>query len=265
LRLAFLAMTAEENPELAAETGFPKLVPPPSWGRVFRAKRRVRLSDADLSGRLRLDAIARYLQDVATDDVIETGWGAPDHIWLVRRTQVRQSRPIRNEELVDLTTWSSGIASSSAARRTNLATESGGLVEAESIWVHLGPDLRPRRFGGDFSDFYVDSTMGRRISARLELPDPPAGSERMPWPLRHSDMDLAGHLNNAAYWEAVEEAAAREGLDLGSALEAAIEFRRPIDLDDEAEVLYSAGEDGLHLGLAASGEVRAVALVRTGA
>jgi hypothetical protein len=37
----------------------------------------LRLSDMDARGRLRLDAVARYLQDVASDDVDETGWGSP--------------------------------------------------------------------------------------------------------------------------------------------------------------------------------------------
>ena len=41
-------------------------------------------------GRLRLDAVARFLQDVAIDDVEETGWGMPEHLWFVRsiRTDV---------------------------------------------------------------------------------------------------------------------------------------------------------------------------------
>ena len=126
---------------------FSELVPLPPAGRTFTARRRVRLSDADARGRLRLDAVARYLQDVATDDVIETGWGSPDHFWLVRRTVIRQLRPISVEEMVGLTTWSSGVGSSSASRRTTLAGERDGLIEAESVWVHLGRELRPERMG----------------------------------------------------------------------------------------------------------------------
>jgi hypothetical protein len=43
---------------------------------VFAAGRRIRLADIDARGRLRLDAVTRF-QDVAIDDVEETGWGAP--------------------------------------------------------------------------------------------------------------------------------------------------------------------------------------------
>ena len=195
---------------------FTGLVPPPPSGRTFRRSCGVRLADAGPRGRMRLDAVARYLQDVATDDVLETGWGAPDHFWLVRRALIQQLRPLGMEEQVELTTWSSGVGASSAARRTTLAGERGGLIEAESIWVHLGRALRPERIvTGNFFELYGIPAAGRKITPRLELPDPPPGAERTPWPLRYADLDVLGHVNNAAYWEAVEEAAMRYGIDLG--------------------------------------------------
>ena len=45
-------------------------MPQPPSGRTFRVSYRIRLSDADATGRLRLDAVARYLQDAAIDDVM---------------------------------------------------------------------------------------------------------------------------------------------------------------------------------------------------
>jgi len=256
-------MTVEGNSNLDVRPGLQPLVPRPDSGRVFVGTRRVRLSDADSSGRLRLDAVARYLQDVAADDVLETEWGSPDHFWLVRRTVIQQLRPISIEEMVELTTWSSGTASSSASRRTTARGERGGLIEAESIWVHLSRESRPVRFGGNFFEVYGPSANGRRISTRLELPDLPAAAERAQWPLRRSDLDLLGHLNNAAYWQAIEEAAARRGFDLTVPFEAVLEFRRQIDLEDEVELLYSPEADGFRLALAATGTIRAVASVRS--
>src|SRR5262245_38990556 len=40
-------------------------VPAPSQGRTFSAGRAIRLADMDALGRLRLDAVARFLQDIA--------------------------------------------------------------------------------------------------------------------------------------------------------------------------------------------------------
>lgn len=73
---------------------------------------------------------------------------------------------------------------------------------------------------------------------------------------------MLGHVNNAAYWQAVEEAAMRYGIDLGGPLEAVLEFRGPLDLGDEPELLFSASESGFEFGLAAAGEIRAVASIR---
>lgn len=255
-------MAVEENSSLELVPGFQPLVPRPDSGRVFVGSRRVRLSDAEPGGRLRLDAVARYLQDVANDDVLEMEWGSPDHFWLVRRTVIQQLRPISIEELVELTTWSSGTASSSASRRTTLSGERGGVIEAESIWVHLSRELRPERFGGNFFEVYGPSANGRRISTRLGLPDLPASAERVPWPLRRSDMDVLGHLNNASYWEAVEEAGMRKGFDLNTPFEAVLEFRQPIDLEDEVELRHSPQADGFRLALTVSGSVRASAALR---
>jgi acyl-ACP thioesterase len=46
------------------------------------------------------------------------------------------------------------------------------------------------------------------VTARLAHGDPPDGAvaaHGRPWPLRTTDFDIVGHVNNAAYWEAVEE------------------------------------------------------------
>jgi hypothetical protein len=47
------------------DTGIPRTVD----ARSFATRRRVRLADMDVVGRVRLDAVARFLQDAAIDDV----------------------------------------------------------------------------------------------------------------------------------------------------------------------------------------------------
>lgn len=49
---------------------------PPS-GRVYAARRIVRSTDVVPSGRLRLDALARYLQLAAEDDLADSGLTEP--------------------------------------------------------------------------------------------------------------------------------------------------------------------------------------------
>lgn len=235
---------------------------PPTTGRVYRATRRIRLSDRDPHGRLRLDAVMRFLQDAATDDVDETGWGAPEHLWVVRHARVDVLEPVLEGGDVELVTWCSGTASVAAGRRLSIVGERGGRIEVDSVWIHLGPDARPARIEG--FGVYAESAEGRAVSSRLELAVPPPGSPRALWPLRLADLDVMGHVNNAVYWAAVEEHLPAAGLDPRLPLRARIDHRHPVDLDDPLELVVAADHAGLTLAFAVAGAARAVVRVTSG-
>ena len=76
-------------------------MPRPTTGRTFGVSYKIRLSDADATGRLRLDAVARFLQDAAIDDVEETGWGAPEHLWVLRSVRIDVLEPFLEDEVVE--------------------------------------------------------------------------------------------------------------------------------------------------------------------
>jgi len=120
-------------------------IPLPLGGRTYSSQRRVRLSDMDAQGRVRLDAIARLLQDIAIDDVQETGWGAPDHLWFVRGIRVDVLRPFLDDREIELTTWCSGVAAIAAGRRWAVSGDAGGHIEVDSVWIHLDAQARPAR------------------------------------------------------------------------------------------------------------------------
>ncbi len=162
------------------------------------------IADADGSGRCRLDAIARWLQDVAYADLIDAGFEGRG-AWIVRRTRMRVERfPRFGEDLV-LRTFCSGIGRFSAERRTSVTGETGS-VETVSLWVCLDPDRgRPMRFPPDFIAAYEKSAGGRDANVRLRHPDPPAEAERSPWTFRAAEMDPAGHINNSHYLVPLEE------------------------------------------------------------
>jgi acyl-ACP thioesterase len=224
-------------------------------GRRFTSARRVRLSDTDDNGRLRLDAVARYLQDVASDDWTDAGFDPDAHVWVVRRTWIEQLAPCAVDENVELATWCSGIASAAAARRYSLRGDRGGALDAESIWIHLDRSLRPVRLGERFVTVYGSSAAGRRAPTRLELPAPD-GSARsaLPWHVRATDIDRLGHMNNAAYWAPVEEV---WGDRLAGRARVLLEYRQPIDREEQ--VVARATSDRLWLLVA--GEVRAAAAI----
>lgn len=238
------------------------LVPLPSSGRVFRSSRRIRLSDRDAHGRLRLDAVARYLQDVASDDVDETGWGAPEHLWVVRHLRIEVVSAPVDDDLVELATWSSGSAALAASRRMSLVGDRGGRVELDSVWVHLGPDARPARIG-DFGP-YAAPAAGRVVSTRLDLPGPPADGTRTRWPLRATDEDVLGHVNNAAYWHAVEQVLPRSSVvDLARPFRARLDHHHALDLEDDVELVESPSDGRAHLAFVVGGVSKAIAVVES--
>jgi acyl-ACP thioesterase len=226
---------------------------------VFRSTRRIRLSDRAADGRLRLDAVARYLQDVASDDVDETGWGAPEHLWVMRHLRIDVLTPPVEDDRVELATWSSGTATVAAARRLSLVGDRGGCVELDSVWIHLDADARPARIEG--FGLYAESAGDRVVSTKLELEEPPADADRRRWPLRATDVDRLGHVNNAAYWHAVEEVLAEGGPDPRRPLRARLDHRHAIDLGDDVDLAVHASEARLRLAFLVHAHVSAVAVV----
>jgi acyl-ACP thioesterase len=222
------------------------------------ATRSVRLADMDADGRVRLDALARFLQDVAIDDVAETGWGVPEHLWFVRRIRVRVVVPLLRDRTLRLRTWCSGVASIAAGRRWSVAGDAGGRVEVDSVWIHLDAAGRPARIG-EFGP-YAAAAEGRSVSTRFALPEPSAATPRVAWQLRGADVDLHGHVNNAVHWAAVEDAVAASGaVDLGGPLLADLEYREPLDLGDDLSVGAVPEGDGVLVGLHVGDAVCAVA------
>ena len=86
----------------------------------------------------------------------------------------------------------------------------------------------------------------------------------VPWPLRVTDVDVAGHVNNAASWQAVEQLLPQSGLDLRRPHRALLDYRHPIDLDDGVELAAHAKGGVLSVALVAHGVVKAVARVERG-
>lgn len=230
----------------------------PERGRRFVHDRRVRLADVTASGRLRLDALVRYLQDVASDDVRDAGIDAP---WVMRRLALQFGTLPRFNDDVELTTFCSGMGSRWAERRTTLTVDGRTGAEAVAIWVYLNPETgAPAKLEDWFFDLYGEAAGGRRVSGRLRLPPPPADARARPWPLRVTDFDVLAHVNNAAYWEAVEDelARARPGARL---VGAELEHKGAVEPGESLELCASEADGHLSVWLTSGDAVRTAARV----
>lgn len=257
-------------PELAT------FVPRPAVGRVFEGRRPARLGDADPTGRLRFDACARYLHDLSNDDTRDAAL-PDDGSWVVRRTVIDVAVRARFLEQLELATWCGGTGSRWAERRVSIHGAKGARIEAVSLWVYVDLDsMMPKRLGDGFLERYGEAAGGRTVGSKLVLPGPAAAAaaeadaeaddddaalERRPWPLRRTDIDVLGHVNNAAYWSAVEELLGDRPELLAGPHRGVVEFAKAIGPDAPVELLVRHASSSFSAWMVVDGVVHASLLV----
>jgi acyl-ACP thioesterase len=201
----------------------------PVGGRTFAGSRRVRLGDCSPGGRLRLDAAARYLQDLSDDDTRDAGLA--QMTWVVRRTVLDVLQFPTYLESLEMVTWCSAIGSRWAERRVDIGSGGGGggAISSATLWVHLdATTLRPVPPAEVFGRVFASSAAGRSVSSRLTLDPAPEDLALVAWPVRFADFDVMNHINNALAFAIVEEVLAGRR-DLRAPLRVEVEYRSSID------------------------------------
>ncbi len=241
--------------------GDPLDIEPPESGRIHVHRRRVHLADASPKGRTRVDALARMLQDVSDEDTTAAGF-PPEEPWVVRRVDMGVEGFPTFRDMVTVSTWCSGIGGRWAERRVRIEGDEGGVVDAAVLWVHLDAAGRPARLPDRFDDLYAEAAGGRKVRARLHHDPMPDDVAVTPFPLRRTDFDTMGHVNNAVSWVPVEEALL-ERRWLRAPLRVTLEHPGPIDQGDEPSVAIVDRDDGFDLWIVVDGETRSSACVRS--
>jgi acyl-ACP thioesterase len=228
--------------------------------RVVTITRHIGLADVRPDGRARLDALARIAQDVADTDASSAPNADEMGVWILRRLAMTIAHTPRLRAEVSASTWCSGIGPRWAERSTTLQVGEVGCAAMTGIWVHVDRERgAPAPLPKAFDAVWGASAQGRKVSARLRHPSPPADARRSRWILRATDLDVLGHVNNAAYWAPMEEELARRGVERVTTAE--IEFRAGLDRDDDVEFLVSDRDGGLMCWLTVDNDVRASMLV----
>lgn len=205
----------------------------------------MRLGDVTPKGRLRLDATARYLQDIANDDAVD-GKYSDIHGWVVRKTEMWIHGFPTYMTDVTLKTWCGGLGSHWAERRTTIATAEGPQIEAAAVWVRVDlKTLKPLPLPDDFLPLVSEAAAGRKVKASLTIGrglgavDP---SRLVEWPTRFVDMDAVGHMNNANYWIAAEEYLASHR-ELRAPMHVTVEHHLPIEPHHRVSLLTDESSD----------------------
>jgi len=221
-------------------------------------QRRVRLGDVSPGSRMRLDAMVRFLQDIANDDARGSGWSDP-HGWVVRRTVVDVHRFPMYLDDVSVSTWCGGVGSHWAERRTRVEASTGEvLVDAAALWVHIDMEsMRPTVMPDDVADALQRAGVSRKVSSKLVLKTKEfAHTHESQWALRFSDFDSLGHVNNAAYWEVAEEVLSTRR-EWRAGIRGIVEHVHELPPSPAVTVLTNVGDDGASILLQTPGTVHA--------
>lgn len=229
-------------------------------GRAVHEVRPVRLGDVTPAGRLRLDALARYLQDVAADDDADAG--LPENGgWILRRLALEIRRLPRLGQIVRSSTGCTGVGRGWAERTTTMAVAGATEVTTRAVWVWVDRvSGSPRALPPEFFTTYGEEVRQHRVSARLSLPAPPAGAAGVGWVWRVTDLDVYDHVNNAVYWSAVEEWLAGPGAGRRVA-GALVEFGAGIGRGEPSELVTRTEPNATSLWFRVGADVRAAARV----
>ena len=174
--------------------------------------------------RLRLDALVRLLQDVSDDGTRSAGFEDAAGWWSAE-PPCTSSRSPRTSRCC--TPVPGAPAPAGSGSRISVNGEKGGSIESATLWVHLDPStMRPLVLPPRFHELFGEAAGGRTVRASLHHgPRPEDLPATRHFPLRFTDFDVLGHVNNANYWVPVEEELARRR-EVRAPLRAEVELGR---------------------------------------
>lgn len=234
------------------------LSPPPAPTAGFRTDWPVRAGDVDPANRLRLDGVARYLQDIAWDNLHAVSLHGADPAWILRRTIIDVVRPVVWPDSVTLRRWCGGFSTFWANMRVTITSDSGGLIETEGFWINVDEKTgRPAKISEQGREHLALTTAETRLRWQpwLTGPAPAAAADDLEFPVRATDIDQYQHVNNAVYWQAAEHYLAEIPELTSHPYRAVIEYNAPVTPKAHIVIrrLYQAGV--LRLWFLVDGEV----------
>lgn len=159
----------------------------------------------DLTGCARPSAILGFLQEAATAAALELHASTPEvwakyHcIWMVVRSWYRLDRPLYWNEGLTVKTWHRGAKAASSYRDYDLLQNGVPVGEGTSLWVLVDPDTGKLFHMTGLEEFQGNdggALCKTKALHKLKFPSLPRREER---PMRYSDTDINGHVNNSRY------------------------------------------------------------------
>jgi medium-chain acyl-[acyl-carrier-protein] hydrolase len=172
---------------------------------------RVRFDECGPEGTLPAAGALRYVQDLAWVHSNERGfgreWYGPRRLtWLIRAIELELSGSAVYGEALTVSTEVAGFRRVWARRRSRLTAADDGrsIAQATIDWVLLDAAGAPTRIPEEIDAAFSPPAVS--ISPlRVRLPPAPVGADVHEFAVRRGELDPMAHVNNAAYFDYVDE------------------------------------------------------------
>lgn len=238
------------------------LVDLPDSGYVYETGWRLATTDIDEHKRLRLDGVARYIQEVGAEHLADAKLADVHPHWIVLRTVIDVLQPIEIPSDITFRRWCAALSTRWCNMRVQLQGSDGGLIETEGFWICMNKDtLTPSRLSDECVARFGSTTDNHRLRWRAWLTEPVDGAVT-PFPLRRTDIDHFEHVNNTIYWHGVHEILGQVPELESAPYRAVLEYRSPIKYGERVTIHSQRHHDTVRMQFTVGDEVRAAALVR---
>ena len=161
-------------------------------------------------------AYARLLEEAATTASAQAGyppqWYAEQATaWVIRRSTIECPKPLETGCELEISTWVADFRRV-RSRREYVARAAGTdavVLSAHTDWVYVDRAAgRPARIPGEMMRAFVPAgAIATLPRPALELPQAPADARTMTHDVHPADVDALDHVNNAKYFDYVEQSA----------------------------------------------------------
>jgi len=222
------------------------------WTREFP----VPLSLCDRRGKLSLPGVFSLFMDIATDHAEHIGLGlgamsARHLFWLTVRTRARLYRLPALEERVRLTTWPEKAGAMRCSRDYTLTAGDELLAAGKTEWAVLDTETgRPHPmqdvYPPELTAILTEETVWPEPFSRLREETEGAVSLGS-YTVRSTDIDVGGHMNNAAYPRMLLGAFSSKELEALKIREMELCYRAPCYEGETLTLLARRTEEGFDL------------------
>ena len=220
----------------------------------------IRNYECDAYGHMNNANYVRFMQETALSASADVGWTTKRYLqsgyqWVVRETNVEYLQSAQFGDTVSVKTWVDDFRRVRSRRMYEFrnADTDDLIVRANTDWIYTDiKTRRPSRIPDDVILAYNPEGKPQEGGQRNPFPTPPPQAsdtfrlvKRVEW----RDVDTMGHLNNATYFNYIDDCSTQVGAYFDWSMERIrannfaiiarqqrIEYLQPLQLDDEVEV-----------------------------